>query len=98
LLPCFHGEISNALIENTFDIITKRKSLNEKMFWYSVTVYNKKLAKYIIAVFEKSCNNILSVFSTYIKTGFCAIGIKTEIELSFIKLFTFTNVKKLFHM
>jgi len=36
---------------NTFDIITNHKSLNEKNFWNSVTVYNKKLAKYIIAVF-----------------------------------------------
>ena len=26
------------------------------------------------------------------------MGVKTEIELSFIKLFSFTNVKKLFHM
>ena len=37
---------------NTFDVITKHKSLNEKIL-DAVTVYNKKLAKYIIAVFKK---------------------------------------------
>ena len=37
---------------------------------------------------KNGCRNVFS----------CVIGIKTEIELSVIKLFSFTNVEKLFHM
>ena len=38
---------------NTFDIITKQKSLNEKFFLEFCDSLHKKLAKYIIAVFKK---------------------------------------------